>query len=88
MGGLKDAMFGTTGPRGGVHDGLAQSMFPAVTHRTGTQVHQVTALQWPVAHQGAGRGAVFYVTGVRLSISRSPLRRVDEATNGAAPCGS
>ena len=38
LGGLKDVMFGTTGPRGGVHDGLAQSMAKSVVRTMGSTV--------------------------------------------------
>ena len=38
MGGLKDVLFGTTGPRGGVHDGLAQSMAKSAMRTMGSTV--------------------------------------------------
>ena len=38
MGGLKDVLFGTTGPRGGVHDGLAQSMAKSAVRTMGSSV--------------------------------------------------
>ena len=38
MGGLKDVLFGTTGPRGGVHDGLAQSMAKSAVRTIGSTV--------------------------------------------------
>ena len=38
MGGLKDVLFGTTGPRGGVHDGLAQSMARSAVRTMGSTV--------------------------------------------------
>ena len=38
LGGLKDVMFGTTGPRGGAHDGLAQSMARSVVRTMGSTV--------------------------------------------------
>ncbi len=38
MGGLKDVLFGTTGPRGGVHDGLAQSMAKSAVRTMGSTV--------------------------------------------------
>jgi len=38
MGGLKDVLFGTTGPRGGVHDGLAQSMAKSAVRTMGSAV--------------------------------------------------
>ena len=38
MGGLKDVLFGTTGPRGGVHDGLAQSMARSAVRTMGSAV--------------------------------------------------
>ena len=38
MGGIKDVLFGTTGPRGGVHDGLAQSMAKSAVRTMGSAV--------------------------------------------------
>ena len=38
MGGIKDVLFGTTGPRGGVHDGLAQSMAKSAMRTMGSAV--------------------------------------------------
>ena len=38
MGGLKDVLFGTTGPRGGMHDGLAQSMAKSAVRTIGSTV--------------------------------------------------
>ena len=38
MGGLKDVLFGTTGPRGGVRDGLAQSMAKSAVRTMGSTV--------------------------------------------------
>ena len=38
MGGLKDVLFGSTGPRGGVHDGLAQSMARSAVRTMGSTV--------------------------------------------------
>ena len=38
LGGLKDVLFGTTGPRGGVHDGLAQSMAKSAVRTMGSTV--------------------------------------------------
>ena len=38
MGGLKDVLFGTTGPRGGIHDGLAQSMAKSAVRTMGSAV--------------------------------------------------
>jgi len=38
MGGLKDVLFGTTGPRGGAHDGLAQSMAKSAVRTMGSTV--------------------------------------------------
>ena len=38
MGGLKDVLFGTTGPRGAVHDGLAQSMARSAVRTMGSTV--------------------------------------------------
>ena len=38
LGGLKDVLFGTTGPRGGVHDGLAQSMAKSAVRTMGSAV--------------------------------------------------
>ena len=38
MGGLHDVLFGTTGPRGGRHDGLAQSMAKSAVRTMGTTV--------------------------------------------------
>ena len=38
MGGIKDVLFGTTGPRGGVHDGLAQSMAKSAVRTMGSTV--------------------------------------------------
>ena len=38
MGGLKDVLFGSTGPRGGVHDGLAQSMAKSAVRTMGSAV--------------------------------------------------
>ncbi len=38
MGGLKDVLFGTTGPRGGAHDGLAQSMAKSAVRTIGSAV--------------------------------------------------
>jgi DNA helicase HerA-like ATPase len=38
MGGLKDVLFGTTGPRGGTHDGLAQSMAKSAVRSIGSAV--------------------------------------------------
>ena len=38
MGGLKDVLFGTTGPRGGMHDGLAQSMAKSAVRTMGSAV--------------------------------------------------
>ena len=38
MGGLKDVLFGTTGPRGGVHDGLAQTMAKSAVRTIGSTV--------------------------------------------------
>ena len=38
MGGIKDVMFGTTGPRVGVHDGLAQSMAKSAVRTMGSAV--------------------------------------------------
>jgi uncharacterized protein len=38
MGGLKDVLFGSTGPRGGVHDGLAQSMAKSAVRTMGSTV--------------------------------------------------
>jgi uncharacterized protein len=38
MGGLNDLLFGTTGPRGGKHDGLAQTMARSAVRTIGTSV--------------------------------------------------
>ncbi len=38
MGGLNDVLFGTTGPRGGKHDGLAQSMARSAVRTMGSSV--------------------------------------------------
>lgn len=38
MGGLNDLLFGTTGPRGGKHDGLAQTMAKSAVRTIGTTV--------------------------------------------------
>ncbi|MDB5889685.1 MAG: putative protein of unknown function hydrolase [Polaromonas sp.] len=38
MGGLNDMLFGTTGPRGGKHDGLAQSMAKSAVRTMGSAV--------------------------------------------------
>ncbi len=38
MGGLKDVLFGSTGPRGGVRDGLAQSMAKSAVRTMGSTV--------------------------------------------------
>lgn len=38
MGGLKDVLFGTTGPRGGAHDGLAQSMAKSAVRSIGSTI--------------------------------------------------
>ena len=38
MGGLKDVLFGTTGPRGGVHDGLAQTLAKSAVRTMGSAV--------------------------------------------------
>ena len=38
MGGLKNILFGTTGPRGGQHDGLVQSAARSAVRTMGTQV--------------------------------------------------
>ncbi len=38
LGGLKDVLFGSTGPRGGVHDGLAQSMARSAVRTMGSTV--------------------------------------------------
>jgi uncharacterized protein len=38
MGGLNDAIFGSTGPRGGKHDGLAQSMAKSAVRTMGSAV--------------------------------------------------
>jgi DNA helicase HerA-like ATPase len=38
MGGLKDVLFGSTGPRGGAHDGLAQSMAKSAVRSIGSAV--------------------------------------------------
>jgi hypothetical protein len=38
MGGLKDVLFGTTGPRGGQHDGLVQTAARSAVRTIGTQV--------------------------------------------------
>jgi DNA helicase HerA-like ATPase len=38
MGGLNDVLFGTTGPRGGKHDGLAQSMAKSAVRTMGSAV--------------------------------------------------
>ena len=38
MGGLKDVLFGSTGPRGGVRDGLAQSMAKSAVRTMGTTI--------------------------------------------------
>ena len=38
MGGLKDVLFGSTGPRGGMHDGLAQSMAKSAVRTMGSAV--------------------------------------------------
>ena len=38
MGGIKDVLFGTTGPRGGMHDGLAQSMAKSAVRTMGSAV--------------------------------------------------
>ena len=38
LGGLNDALFGTTGPRGGRHDGLAQSMAKSAVRTMGSTV--------------------------------------------------
>ncbi len=38
LGGLKDVLFGSTGPRGGVHDGLAQSMARSAVRTMGSAV--------------------------------------------------
>ena len=43
MGGLNDVLFGTTGPRGGKHDGLAQSMFQAARFKRRQLVLLATA---------------------------------------------
>ena len=38
LGGLTDVLFGTTGPRGGKHDGLAQSMAKSAVRTMGSSV--------------------------------------------------
>ena len=38
MGGLNDMLFGTTGPRGGKHDGLVQTMAKSAVRTMGTSV--------------------------------------------------
>ena len=38
MGGMKDVLFGSTGPRGGQRDGLAQTMVKSAVRTIGTQV--------------------------------------------------
>ena len=38
LGGLNDVLFGTTGPRGGKHDGLVQTMAKSAVRTVGTQV--------------------------------------------------
>jgi hypothetical protein len=38
LGGLNDMLFGTTGPRGGKHDGLAQTMARSAVRTIGTTV--------------------------------------------------
>jgi len=38
LGGLNDVLFGTTGPRGGKHDGLAQSMAKSAVRTMGSAV--------------------------------------------------
>ncbi|BDT67596.1 hypothetical protein os1_17730 [Comamonadaceae bacterium OS-1] len=40
IGGLNDILFGTTGPRGGKHDGLAQTMMKSAVRTMGTKVGQ------------------------------------------------
>jgi DNA helicase HerA-like ATPase len=40
MGGLNDILFGTTGPRGGRHDGLAQTMMKSAVRTIGTKAGQ------------------------------------------------
>ncbi|SDN99190.1 hypothetical protein SAMN05216303_101216 [Rhodoferax sp. OV413] len=40
MGGLNDILFGTTGPRGAKHDGLAQTMMKSAVRTMGTKVGQ------------------------------------------------
>ncbi len=40
MGGLNDILFGTTGPRGAKHDGLAQTMAKSAVRTIGTKVGQ------------------------------------------------
>ena len=42
MGGLNDVLFGTTGPRGGKHDGLAQSMAKSAVRTMGSAVGRET----------------------------------------------
>jgi hypothetical protein len=38
LGGLNDVLFGTTGPRGAKHDGLAQSMAKSAVRSIGSAV--------------------------------------------------
>ena len=38
MDGMKDVLFGSTGPRGGQRDGLAQTMVKSAVRTIGTQV--------------------------------------------------
>ena len=38
LGGVKDVLFGSTGPRGGIHDGLAQSMAKSAVRAMGSAV--------------------------------------------------
>ncbi|MEP6964271.1 MAG: helicase HerA-like domain-containing protein, partial [Polaromonas sp.] len=38
LGGLNDVLFGTTGPRGAKHDGLAQSMAKSAVRTMGSSV--------------------------------------------------
>ena len=54
MGGLNDVLFGTTGPRGGKHDGLAQSMAKSAVRTMGSAVGRETI-----------RGVLSSIFGVR-----------------------
>ena len=38
MGGINDVLFGKTGPRGGIHDGLAQTMVKSAVRTIGSSV--------------------------------------------------